>query len=96
MKQHAMNNDKKGTIMANRHYYSCPVAATLVQERLGVRFHWADGSDASAYDRLEYGTGRGLPVLYVNPDSLHLLNSLTVEQKAAMHLLDLWPESEAA
>lgn len=81
-----------------RLYCRCPIAAAWLAKHLGVKYTNGDSLRSACEAIGSYGrdmkTSNGF--FYLAPASARLLDSLAADQKAAMKLLGLWPESEAA
>jgi hypothetical protein len=85
-----------------RHLYRCPVKAAWAAKQLGLTLTTfaSNGlvktqSVRSISLHASYPNGGLGYRYYLHPDSVPVLLGLTADQKAAMELLGLWPESEA-
>lgn len=82
--------------MTVRLHYLCPIKAAWAAKQLGVVFEDPNGLFAISNIVYAHDEFDELPPYYLHPDSVPVLLGLTADQKAAMQLLGLWPESEAA
>jgi hypothetical protein len=96
--------DQNSSAMEVRCVKNDPLDRAWMAKHLGMRFIRPDGSEVnlshSSYE--PRGGDRMLRFIAVpeasdsiHPDSLHLLEQISDEQKKAMKLLGLWPESES-
>lgn len=81
--------------MTARLYFRCPIKAALFAKYYGVKF--ANGDSLRSACEMIGTNGRDLQnggAFYLSREAERLLDGLTADQKAAMRLLGMWPESE--